>query len=213
MKQNIYEIQAELLELYELIEESGGEVTDEQYEAFLVTKENFDNKVKAYCHIIKEGEAKIAYANSEIKRIEAFARPYTNLNAKLSGIILEAIKQFGDKDPKKDIWRYEVDTFKLSTRSSVSTEILDAEEIDDKFKKITFKDISMSDKVKILDLLGLSEENAKITIDIPKTLIKDAILAGETVEGAKLQTNYSLNLLNVPQIHYLHDIVGLLNLY
>lgn len=194
MKQNIYEIQAELLELYELIEESGGEVTDEQYEAFLVTKENFDNKVKAYCHIIKEGEAKIAYANSEIERITAFARPYTNLNAKLSGIILEAIKKFGKKDPKKDIWRYEVDTFKLGTRSSVSTEILDAEEIDDKFKKITFKDISMSDKVKILDLLGLSEENAKISIDIPKTAIKDAILAGEIVEGAKLQTNYTLTL-------------------
>lgn len=194
MKQNIYEIQAELLELYELIEESGGEVTDEQYEAFKVTQENFDNKVKAYCHIIKEGESKIAYANSEIKRIQTFARPYENLNARLSGIILEAVKTFGIKDPKKDIWRYEVETFKLGTRSSVSTEILDAEAIDDKFKKLTFKDISMADKVKILDLLGLSEENAKITIDIPKTAIKEAILAGEVVEGAKLQTNYSLTL-------------------
>ena len=69
-----------------------------------------------------------------------------------------------------EIQKVETPTMKLSLRRSESTEILMEELINEKFKK------------------------EKISITIDKTAIKKAIKDGETVEGAIIKENFSLQI-------------------
>lgn len=191
---NLYEIEEELQQIYNELEVSEGLVDDELYAKLEITQEQFKDKVGNYAKFIRVLENKVNFAQTEIARIEKYISPKTNLINRLKGTLLDAVKRFGEKDPKKDIWRYEVDTFRLSTRSSKSVTILDEELIEDRFKEISISKLSLEDKVKILDVLGKSEDELKIKVDIPKTPIKEEIEAGHVVEGASLDTNYSLTL-------------------
>ena len=69
-----------------------------------------------------------------------------------------------------NIQKVETPTMKLSIRRSESTEILMEEMIDEKFKK------------------------EKVTISIDKVAIKKSIKEGETVEGAIIKDNFSLQI-------------------
>lgn len=191
---NLYEIQDELLTIYNELEASEGLVDDELYAKLEITQEQFRDKVGNYARFIKTLESKVAFAEAEITRIEKYIKPKETLIDKLKQTLLDAIKRFGEKDSKKDIWRYEVDTFRLSIRSSKSVTIFDEQKIDDRFKQIAINQLSLEDKVKILDVLGKSEDEVKIVVSIPKTPIKEAIENGDIIEGASLDTNYSLQL-------------------
>lgn len=98
---NIYFIQEELKVLLAEIEENEGVVDNEFWDAFLVTQETFKQKLKSYCHVLKEYESKIAFADSEIKRIANYQRVKQTTYDRIEKIILDALKQFGEKDPKK----------------------------------------------------------------------------------------------------------------
>ena len=108
--------------------------------------------------------------DSEIERINKLKQTRQNLVNRLELSMLNALKLFGNKDPKKDIWRFDLITFKLSTRQSQSVEILDETVIDSKYKTI------------------------KTTESISKTLIKEAISDGQAVNGAIIKINHSLSI-------------------
>ena len=167
---NLYQIEQDLLELYSQVEENGGEITPEIEEKLNITQENFTNKLENYTRFVKVLEGDIALMDSEIERINKLKQTRQNLVNRLELSMLNALKLFGNKDPKKDIWRFDLITFKLSTRQSQSVEILDETVIDNRYKTI------------------------KTTESISKTLIKEAISDGQAVNGAVIKINHSLSI-------------------
>lgn len=167
---NLYQIEQDLLELYTQIEENNGEITPEIEERLKITQENFTNKLENYTRFVKVLEGDVALMDSEIERINKLKQTRQNLVNRLELSMLNALKLFGNKDPKKDIWRFDLITFKLSTRQSQSVEILDETVIDSKYKTI------------------------KTTESISKTLIKEAISDGQAVNGAIIKINHSLSI-------------------
>jgi|GEM_PF-4226675 len=191
---NIYEINAEALELEALIQESNGEITPEIEERLRINQENFNYKLDSYCKFIKYLELQIQFGESEIDRIKQLINNKTNLIEKLEHNIVESLKVFGTKDRVKDIWRYEIGTFKLGTRTSKSVKILDENLIEDKFKKIQLSNLTVEQKNNILIALNLTEGEVNLKEEFSKTKIKEAIDAGENVIGAELTTKQSLQM-------------------
>ena len=167
---NLYQIEQDLLDLYAQVEENNGEITPEIEERLNITQENFTNKLENYTRFVKVLEGDIALMDSEIERISKLKQTKQNLVNRLELSMLNALKLFGNKDPKKDIWRFDLITFKLSTRQSQSVEILDETVIDSKYKVV------------------------KVTEAISKTLIKEAISDGQAVNGAIIKINHSLSI-------------------
>lgn len=93
---NIYQLQNELLSIFDEIEEAGGEITPELEEELNISIDNLKGKVQDYANVIKHLNTDIAAIKEEKKRLTDLATRKTNLVNRLSKIIVEAIDQFGD---------------------------------------------------------------------------------------------------------------------
>lgn len=93
---NIYEIKANLLSIFDEIEEAGGEISPELEEELKITQEHFTDKVKSYTDVIKTLNSDVANIKIEQKRLQELARSKEKLVNKLSSIIIDAIELFGD---------------------------------------------------------------------------------------------------------------------
>lgn len=194
---NLYQIEQDLLELYAQVEENGGEITPEIEERLNITQENFTNKLENYTKFVKVLEGDIALMDSEIERINKLKQTKQNLVNRLELSMLNALKLFGNKDPKKDIWRFDLITFKLSTRQSQSVEILDETVIDSKYKTFSIGKLNkqvFDAAVEAICSLDDVPTNHVISDVISKTLIKKAVKDGQTVNGAKITINHSLSI-------------------
>lgn len=193
---NLYQIEADYLALMYELEDNGGELTPELGLRLEIVKEDFDRKVLAYSKMIVNLEGDVTAAASEMERIGKYLITKGKMIDRLKENLLGALKLFGIRDPKKDIWRYEIGTFKMSTRKSISTEITDFESIPDEYKEavISISNLPMEERDRIVNILQQSAINYNTETKPLKSEIKEAIQAGGTVEGAELKTNYSLNL-------------------
>lgn len=191
---NLYEISEELLSILSEVEDNEGELTPELEERLTINQEEFKSKAYSYATFIKELEGRVALANTEIERINRYKKGKQNLIETLKANLLTGLQLFGEKDAKKPLWRMEVGTFKLGTRRSEVVNLYDETVIEDRWKRLAVGNLSLADKVRILEAVGKSEEEVKLTIDIPKTPIKDAIKAGEVVNGASVDENFSLQI-------------------
>lgn len=188
---SLYNITVEYQLLVEQLEAQDGEFTEEQLELLEITKEQFKEKSEIYCKIIKELDSDIEFAQKEVERISKFISAKKSAQEKLEEKLRDALLVFGEKDSKKDLWRFEAGTFKLSTRKSEKVEI-NEEVIDNRWKEITIKDkLTMEDLAKVADILG---RNLETNTTILKTPIKEAIKAGEIIEGASIVTNFGLSI-------------------
>lgn len=97
---NIFEIEQDLLSIFDEIEENEGELTPELEEKLAITQENFKNKVKSYINLIKIKEGELVTISSEIDRLKKFGESKAKLITRLQNIIIQAINKFGDTTPK-----------------------------------------------------------------------------------------------------------------
>ena len=97
---NIFEIEQDLLSIFDEIEENEGELTPELEEKLAITQENFKNKVKSYINLIKIKEGELITISSELDRLKKFGESKAKLITKLQNIIIQAINKFGDTTPK-----------------------------------------------------------------------------------------------------------------
>ncbi|NLE06846.1 MAG: hypothetical protein GX638_18870 [Crenarchaeota archaeon] len=97
---NIFEIEQDLLSIFDEIEENEGELTPELEEKLAITQENFKNKVKSYINLIKIKEGELITISSEIDRLKKFGESKAKLITKLQNIIIQSINKFGDTTPK-----------------------------------------------------------------------------------------------------------------
>lgn len=188
---SLYNITTEYRLLLEQMYEQDGDFTEEQLALLEINQEQFKEKAEIYCKLIKQLENDSAFAEKELERISAYIQKKNASKDKLKEVLKNALMIFGEKDTKKDLWRFEVGTFKLGTIKSSSVEI-DEDLIDDKWKEFNIKNrFTKEDVAKIADNLGTSIETS---VTILKTPIKEAIEAGDTVEGAVIVDKFGLNI-------------------
>ena len=67
---NIWQIQQDLLDIFNELEDNGGELTPELEEKLAVTQEDFKNKIKSYGEVIKSLKGEIDTIDKEIARLK-----------------------------------------------------------------------------------------------------------------------------------------------
>jgi hypothetical protein len=162
---NLWEITQEFLALASLIEEAGGEATDEVMEELAISRENFAHKAEGYAKLILKWDSEVDAASAEIKRIQAIKKTKENAVGRLKETLKTALLIFGQED-SKGIKRFETPLIKLSTRKSTSIEITDEN--------------------------ALPQEAFVIKREVSKTAIKELLEAGAAIEGASVKENISV---------------------
>ena len=97
---NLWEITQEFLALASIIEEAGGEATDEIMEELAISRENFAHKAEGYAKLILKWDAEIEAAAAEIKRIQAIKKTKENSVGRLKETLKAALLIFGQEDAK-----------------------------------------------------------------------------------------------------------------
>ena len=161
----LWEITQEFLALASLIEEAGGEATDEVMEELAISRENFAHKAEGYARLILKWDSEVDAAAAEIKRIQAIKKTKENAVGRLKETLKTALLIFGQED-SKGIKRFETPLIKLSTRKSTSIEITDEQ--------------------------ALPQEAFVIKREVSKTAIKELLEAGAAIEGASVKENISV---------------------
>jgi hypothetical protein len=164
---SLWQLTQEELSFISLMEENGGEVTDEVMEDLAIRRENFSHKAEAYAKFILKLESESDQAAAEIKRIQAIKKAKDKTVERLRENLLAALMLFGQED-SKGVKRFETPLAKLSTRKSVSVEILDEAIIPNEFWVVK-KEVS-------------------------KSTISQAIKDGSEVPGAQMRENLSLSI-------------------
>ena len=165
---NLYQLTQEELSFLALMEETGGEVTDEIMEDLAIRRENFQHKAEAYAKFILKLEGEADQAAAEIKRIQGLKKAKEAVSERLRTTLLTALQVFGNEDPKTGVKRYETALAKLSTRKSTAVEITDES--------------------------SLPDACFVIKREVSKTNIKKMLEDGATLEGAGLKENVSLQI-------------------
>ena len=119
---SIYNIKAELFDIYQELEENGGELTDELEEQLAITQQDFTNQIKAYTDGIKSFKADIAAIDEEMNRLKELKAAKKKVIERLSAIIIDAIELFGDTN-KSGTKFVDYGTGKVSIRNSSSVEV------------------------------------------------------------------------------------------
>ena len=164
---SLWQLTQEELSFISMMEDMGGEVTDEIMEDLAIRRENFSAKAEAYSKFILKLDSEADQAAAEIKRIQAIKKAKENTAQRLRDTLLAALMVFTEEDAK-GIRRYETPLAKLSTRRSQSVEVLDESILPDSFWVVK-KEVS-------------------------KSTISQAIKDGAEVPGAAMRENISLSI-------------------
>lgn len=164
MNLSLYKIEEEYALIAHALLEAGGETTPELEEALALNQEQLQNKAVNYGFVIMQLEGDVDVIDAQIKRLQALKVSRTKTADKLRAAIEQAMQHY-------TIEKIESPVMKMSLRKSEAVEIENETMIPvDKYMK------------------------EKITIAPDKALIKEALKAGEIVPGARLQTNYNLQI-------------------
>lgn len=120
--ESIYNIEQNLLDIFEKLEENGGELTPELEETLAINQANFAEKLDNYGKAIQIYNAKIEFCKTEEKRIAALRKIREKIVEKLQTNVLTAVQMFGNTD-KKGVSRFETNMFKFSTSRSNAVKI------------------------------------------------------------------------------------------
>ena len=164
---SLWQLTQEELSFISMMEDMGGEVTDEIMEDLAIRRDNFSAKAEAYSKFILKLDSEADQAAAEIKRIQAIKKAKENTAQRLRDTLLAALMVFTEEDAK-GIRRYETPLAKLSTRRSQSVEVLDESILPDSFWVVK-KEVS-------------------------KSTISQAIKDGAEVPGAAMRENISLSI-------------------
>ena len=119
---NIWRIQQDLLDIFNELEENGGELTPELEEKLTVTQEDFKNKIKSYGEVIKSLKGEIDTIDKEIARLKELKDAKNKVIERLSKVIAEAITKFGD-ETKSGSKFLDYGTGKISVRNTQKVEV------------------------------------------------------------------------------------------
>lgn len=164
MNKSIYQIESEYRLLAESLIENGGELTPEIETQLQISKVDLQNKSVSYSFVIKQLESDVLQIDNEIKRLNDLKKSRVKTSERLEETLKDAMILFG-------VQKIETPLVNISLRNSESIEVLHLALLSDEYKKCSTP-LWSADKAKI----------------------KEAIKSGETVEGAILVKNQSLQI-------------------
>lgn len=118
----IFEIERDLIAIFEELEENGGELTPEIEEKLQLNEEEVTRKVKSYVAYINKLKADEAAIKVEQDRLAALKKSKDNAIKSIAHLVLYAIKTFGNED-KKGKKFFDWGTGKVSIRNTSSVEV------------------------------------------------------------------------------------------
>lgn len=119
---NIYEISQTLLDIYNELEENGGELTEELEKALTITQADFKQKVRDYASVIKQIDLDIAGIDQEVKRLKAYKESKVKVKERLSAILANAIDMFGEHTKSGGAY-VDLGDEKVSVRNTTKVEV------------------------------------------------------------------------------------------
>lgn len=119
---NIYQIKQDFLNIFDELEENGGELTDDLEEKLKITQDEFKEKVRAYAAAINLFNQDIEAIKVEQKRLKDFAAKKEKAINRLSSILVNAIEEFGDTKPS-GVKYIDYGTGEISVRSNTAVEV------------------------------------------------------------------------------------------
>jgi hypothetical protein len=146
LSRSLFEIQTDLLSLFNAIEEAEGEITPEQEQQLTITRSELQLKGLNYVHFIKKLEQDLELAKVYEQQVKAFKTRKEKLIQRLKDTLLDAVELHGP---------IETEIFKIGTRKSESVEILS--EGDLPMHYYNSKLVKTVDKVKIKEALKRGE--------------------------------------------------------
>ena len=127
---NIYNIKQELLNIFNELEENGGELTPELEEQLNITQEEFRDKIKSYSNAVKMLENDIIDIKAEKARLNDLQKSKEKTIERLKKIMIDAVELFGDTN-KSGSKYLDYGTGKVSIRNTQVVEV--EEDITDRF--------------------------------------------------------------------------------
>lgn len=119
---NIYEISQALLDIYNELEENGGELTEELEKALTITQADFKQKVRDYASVIKQVDLDMAGIDQEVKRLKAYKESKAKVKERLSAILAKAIDMFGEHTKSGGAY-VDLGDEKVSVRNTTKVEV------------------------------------------------------------------------------------------
>ena len=119
---NIYEISQTLLDIYNELEENGGELTEELEKALTITQADFKQKVRDYISVIKQIDLDITGIDQEVKRLKAYKESKAKVKERLSSILANAIDMFGEHTKSGGAY-VDLGDEKVSVRNTTKVEV------------------------------------------------------------------------------------------
>ena len=172
---NIFQISQDLLDVYQELEDNGGELTDELEAKLTVSQTDFKTKIKSYTDVIKYTEGDIKLIDEEISRLKELKESKKKAIARLEKIVIWAIGMFGEANKSGNKF-VDFGTGKVSVRNTEKVEVDDefAEDAVNKFME-QIREIAFTGELEnneIEDLVTLPDDiingvTAKISVDVP----------------------------------------------
>ena len=169
---NIWEIQQDLLAIFDELEENGGELTEELEEKLAISKENFRSKVEGYINVIKQVKADITAIDQESKRLAELKKSKNGIIDRLTKVLVPAIQNFGDVS-KSGAAFVDYGTGKVSIRNSVKCETDDDKlkcMADEYAKCLAFEDMlggaSNRENITMEEMIQRCKEHKNANLDV-----------------------------------------------
>lgn len=156
---SIYNIQQDLLDIFNQIEENEGEITPELEEQLRISQDEFADKIRSYTCVIRQLECDLAAIKDEKARLDAIKKSKEKTIERLKKVMIEAIQMFGDTS-KTGIKFIDYGTGKVSIRKSENIEL-----DDDKLKAFTNRFISYFNWIRYQNTFDQTEFDCKEIVD------------------------------------------------
>ena len=119
---NIFDIKQDFIDIFNELEDNGGELTPELEEKLQVTQETFKDKIKSYSNVIKMLETDIKSIKEEKNRLNDLQKSKENTIERLKNIVVSAIEEFGDTNKSGNKF-VDYGTGKISIRNTQAVEV------------------------------------------------------------------------------------------
>jgi hypothetical protein len=122
----IFEIGNEYQNIIALIEQNNGEMSDDLHEAYINSRDELNNKAKAYIYVIRNKENLISNIDAEIDRLKEMKKRTENEIDRIKNFLSMAVDTFGN---------FETGLHKISNRISKSVEVTDYNQLPKEYLK------------------------------------------------------------------------------
>lgn len=117
MEKSLYQIQGDYLELASLLEESGGELTDDLEERLAINQDELNQKAENYALLIRQIEGKVSVIKAEMDRLKVLMTSKQNTATRLKDNIKKAMDMY-------DVKSIEGTLVKLTLRNNAASVVI-----------------------------------------------------------------------------------------